>query len=139
MGIKLAVRTSVGVNTKKYNRVEDMPPEARAAYEKAIGASASAALSANTITFNGETFDSVEAMPPEARRLYESVLASLPHGGTSPSASASGSPDRTHLAPAAARPDPALQAIEPAGVSRWLLAALALGAGLLAFWLLRRS
>jgi hypothetical protein len=138
MGIKLAVRTNVVVNTKKYDRVEDMPPEVRAAYEKAIGASASAALSANTITFNGATFDSVEAMPPEARRLYESVLASLPHGGTSPSGAAF-SPDTMHLAPAAARPDPALQAIEPAGAPRWLLAALAIGAGLLAFWFLRRG
>jgi hypothetical protein len=60
MGFKLAVRTNVVVNTKRYA--------------------------------------SVEEMPPEARRLYESVLASLPH-----------------LAPSVPRPDPALQAIEPAG------------------------
>ena len=135
MGIKLAVRTNVTVNTKRYKSVEEMPPEERAAYEKALGASASLASSANTITFNGLTYDSVEAMPPEARRLYESVLASLPHGAAGPSASA----DALHLGPSAPRPDPALQAIEPAGVPRWLLGALTVGAGLLLFWLLRKS
>lgn len=119
MGFKLAVRTNVVVNTKRYKSVDEMPPEARAAYEKALGASA------NSITFNGQTYGSVEAMPPEARRLYESVMANLPHA------------DALHLAPSAPRPDPALQAIEPAGFSRWLLVAVAVGAGLLAFWFLR--
>jgi hypothetical protein len=131
MGFKVAVRTNVVVNTKRYKSVEEMPPEARAAYEKVMGTSASFGASSNTITFNGETYDSVEAMPPEARKLYESVLASLPHGG--------GSPDALHLAPSAPRPDPALQAIEPAGASKWVLAAAAVGVGLLLFWFLRRG
>jgi hypothetical protein len=91
---------------KRYESVDEIPLEARAAYEKAIGASA----------------DSVEAMPPEARRLYESVMANLPH-----------------LAPSAPRPDPALQTIEPVGAPRWLLAAAAIGAGLLLVWFLRRG
>ena len=135
MGIKLAVRTNVVVNTRRYKSVEEMPPEVRAEYEKAVGGAGSVALSGNSITFNGETYDSVEAMPPEARRLYESVLAGLPHG----TASSSGTPDTMHLAPSAPRPDPALVALEPAGVSRWLLAALAAGAGLLIVWLLSRG
>ena len=122
MGFKLAVRTNVVVNRKRYESVDEMPPEARAAYEKAVGAKG-----ASSITFNGETYESAEAMPPEARRLYESILANLPHG------------DALHLAPSAPSPDPALQSIGPAGLSRWLLAALAAGGGLLAFWLLRRG
>lgn len=122
MSLKLAVKTRFVVNSREYHGVEEMPPDVRAAYEKAMAPGAAGPTSA--IIFNGQRYDSPEAMPPEARRLYDAALASLARATTA-------APAMPHEAPDGA--------IEPAGGSRWTLAAILAGAGALLAWYLLRG
>jgi hypothetical protein len=92
-------------NGKTYNSIEEMPPEARQAYEQALalladqnanglpdfvdglmqGQSPEEVLKPlNTLSstftqvvYNGQTYASPEAMPPEARRAYEQAMGAL--------------------------------------------------------------
>jgi hypothetical protein len=121
MSLKLAVKTRVVVNSKEYHGVEEMPPEVRSAYEKAMGPGGGPA---SAIIFNGRQYDKPESMPPETRRLYEAAVASLTRG--------------TPVSPAVPTEAPD-GAIEPAGGTRWTLAALIGGAGLLILWSLLRG
>ncbi len=82
MPINLKVKTRIKINGKEYSSVEEMPPDVRALYEKAMAgrqsSSSSPQVSSHTkITFNGQTFNSVEEMPEEIRRIYESVMAAV--------------------------------------------------------------
>ena len=128
MGLKLAVKTRFVVNRKEYHGVGDLPPDVRAVYEKVMELGGAAGGPApgptSVIVFNGQSYDSPEAMPPEARRSYEAALASMPKGTTM-------APALPHEAPDGA--------IEPAGGSRWALAAIVAGAGALFVWYLLRG
>jgi hypothetical protein len=92
-------------NGKTYNSIDDMPPEARQAYEKALALLADQNANAvpdfldgllngqapgegleplNTfatvstqIVHNGQTYASLDEMPAEARRAYEQAMAAF--------------------------------------------------------------
>src|SRR5215813_6888985 len=114
MGIRFSVKTRFVVNNKRYDSVEDMPPEARVAYDKAISLGASAGHPARLIMFNGQAYDTPDAMPPEVRRLYDTAMAGLSSDGFPPSAQVQ---------------EPKVDAIEPTGTSRWIFVALLAAAG----------
>lgn len=94
----------INFNGKTYNSLDEMPPEARQAYEQAMalladqdgnglpdfvegllkgqGADALKPLNvlsaAHTqIVFNGQTYSSVDQMPPEARQAYEKAMGAF--------------------------------------------------------------
>src|SRR5438128_8390382 len=60
--MKINLKTKIKYNGQEYSSVEEMPPEARSAYEKAIAAE-SATISTK-IVFNEREYASPEQMPP---------------------------------------------------------------------------
>ena len=70
--MKINLKTKIKYNGQEYSSVEELPPEARSAYEKAIAAE-SAAISTK-IVFNGREYASLEQMPAAERQLYEDAM-----------------------------------------------------------------
>jgi len=70
--MKVNIKTKIKYNGQEYSSVEELPPEARSAYEKAM-ATGSASLS-KKIVFNGQEYASLEQMPAAQRRLYEDAV-----------------------------------------------------------------
>ena len=101
MTANISVKTKIRVNGQDYANVDDMPPEVRQAYERALAtmagdthgglldmlgkglrANAQAASNAKVI-FNGQEYPSVEQMPANVRHLYQAVIATIENGETS--------------------------------------------------------
>lgn len=136
MKINFDVKREFIVNGKKYNSVEEMPPELRETYEKAMRSGAGVTIEKpqvhmeTKIVFNGKEYESLEAMPEDMRRLYRSVMKSVDTGeASSDLLSAAFGSDSALL-----RPGRAIQtsqnlakAIEPtSSIPRWIIAALML-------------
>ncbi len=86
MPVNLNVKTKININGKEYHSVEEMPPDVRILYEKAMAGRQSSSSSSRvsshaTITYNGQTFSSLEEMPAEVRGIYESVMAAVDKNG----------------------------------------------------------
>jgi hypothetical protein len=130
MPAQVRLITKVGIRYKGqlYANREDLPAEAREAFDRAV-ASALAAVrsgqagggqagggqagSATELIFNGQAYDSVEAMPPEARRVYEGIMATIDRTGI-PGSALPGPAQPAHLMlqlPAMAEPPAALDAL----------------------------
>ena len=70
--MKVNLKTKITYKGQEYSSVEELPPEARGAYEKAIAAD-SATISTK-IVFNGREYASPEQMPTTERQLYEDAM-----------------------------------------------------------------
>jgi hypothetical protein len=90
MKVNFNVKRKFIVNGKEYTSVEEMPPELREAYEKAVRSGAGVRIEKpqvsveSKIVFNGQEYRSLEAMPEEVRRVYQSVMKSVETGSASP-------------------------------------------------------
>jgi hypothetical protein len=100
MSTNITVKTKIRVNGQDYGSVNDMPPEVRQAYERALammrgakpggfldklgsGARANVQVVSNAkVVFNGQEYASVEQMPAKVRQLYQVVMAAVETGGT---------------------------------------------------------
>ena len=93
--------TRIVVNGREYSGVEEMPPDVRANYERALAHLPDAdrngvpdilegkgrggippgvdvtEIHHHSITVNGKTYDSIDDLPPDVRRVYESALAEM--------------------------------------------------------------
>ena len=89
MKVNFNVKRKFIVNGKEYASVEEMPPELREAYEKAVRSGAGVRIEKpqisveSKIVFNGQEYRSLEAMPEEVRRVYQSVMKSVETGEAS--------------------------------------------------------
>ncbi len=145
MKTSVVVKTNIRINGKDYNRPEDMPPEIRAAYERAMaslggrspqltaGPAASygdaATPPTSTITFNGQHYGSADEMPADVRALYDDVIATLRH-----EQAASGAPQGTTAARTVYQDGgPSGSSIQPRSVAPRLMVVVAV---ILAFALL---
>ena len=86
MPIKINVKTKIKINGKEYNSPEEMPPDIRNLYAKAMAnrGSSSANIQGTTnskIVFNGQTFNSLDEMPADVRGIYDSVITALDKNG----------------------------------------------------------
>src|SRR5204862_8113330 len=70
--MKINLKTKIKYNGQEYSSVEELPPEARSAYEKAIAAES--AIRSTEIVFNGREYASPEQMPTAERQLYEDAM-----------------------------------------------------------------
>jgi len=70
--MKVNLKTKIKYNGQEYSSVEELPPEARSAYEKAIAAES--AIRSTEIVFNGREYASPEQMPTAERQLYEDAM-----------------------------------------------------------------
>ena len=86
MNVNVNVKRKFKVNGKEYNSIEEMPPEIRNAFEKAMALRAGSgqqedpATVQTKIIFNGIEYKSINAMPQDIRQLYEKVLKSADTG-----------------------------------------------------------
>jgi hypothetical protein len=137
MGLTLNVKRKFIINGKEYNSVEEMPPELREAYEKAVSSGSGVEfqkpqVSLKTkIVFNGKEYDSLHAMPGDVRGVYQSVMKAAETGEASPEMLSAALGDGLTLTPQGQAlhtsfglPKP----IEPASSfsPRWVIAGLAL-------------
>ena len=70
--MKINVKTKITYKGQEYSSLEELPPEVRAAYEKAM-ATGDASVSTK-IVFNGQEYASLDQMPAAERQLYEDAL-----------------------------------------------------------------
>ena len=82
MPVKINLKTKIIYQGKEYATPEELPPEARQAYEQALagqGTSPQVKVTTNgsKITLNGQTYNSLDEMPAEARQIYEGVMAEV--------------------------------------------------------------
>jgi hypothetical protein len=89
MNVNVNIKRKYKINGKEYNSIEEMPPDIRNAFEKAMASQkASGQLvnpspMKNKIIFNGAEYQSIDAMPQDIRQLYEKVLKAA-ETGTAP-------------------------------------------------------
>jgi hypothetical protein len=95
MDINVNVKRKFKINGNEYNSIEEMPPDIRNAFEKAMAAQAASGqqstLTMQTkIIFNGTEYQSIDAMPQDVRQLYEKVLKAAETGAAPASSIATG-------------------------------------------------
>jgi hypothetical protein len=78
--MKVNVKTKIKYKGQEYSSVEELPPEARSAYEKAMAAGG--ASFSTKIVFNGQEYASLDQMPAAQRQLYEVALKLTHASGT---------------------------------------------------------
>ena len=89
MNVNVNVKRKFKINEKEYNFIEEMPPDIRSAFEKAMASQAGSDHQANPATmqtkiiFNGTEYQRIDAMPQDVRQLYEKVLKAA-ETGTAP-------------------------------------------------------
>ena len=89
MNVNLNVKRKFKINGKEYNSIEEMPPDIRSTFEKAMASQAGSGQQINPATmqtkiiFNGIEYQSIDAMPQDVRQLYEKVLKAA-ETGTAP-------------------------------------------------------
>ena len=86
MNVNVNVKRKFKINGKEYGSIEEMPPDIRNAFEKAMasqagpGQQANSAMMQTKIIFNGTEYQSIDAMPQDVRQLYEKVLKAAETG-----------------------------------------------------------
>ena len=75
--MKITLRRKIRYKGKEYSSSDELPSEARAAYEKAI-ANGSAT---EKIVFNGRELVSEDAMPQDVRKLCDDVMSVIENNG----------------------------------------------------------
>jgi hypothetical protein len=86
MDVKFNVKYKFKVNGKEYSSLEEMPPDIRDVYEKAvnkdggIGHGNISSISPGKIVFNGQEYESVDSMPADIRQMYETIMKTVKSG-----------------------------------------------------------
>lgn len=91
MDVKFNVKYKFKVNGKEYGSLEEMPPDIREAYEKAVskeGAIGHGSISSGKIVFNGQEYESVDSMSTDIRQMYETIMKKVKSGEISATANA---------------------------------------------------
>ena len=136
MKVNFKVKRKFVVNGKEYASVEEMPPELREAYEKAVRARAGVRIEKpqvrieTKIVFNGKEYDSLEAMPAGVRRVYQSVMKSVERGAASPEVLSAALGDESTLPHRGATIHTSIDLAKPieptSSTPRWLIGGLVL-------------
>ena len=75
--VNINVKTKIRYNGREYSSPDELPPEVRAAYEKAI----TDGEIKRRIVLNGQEFESENEMPGDERRLYDDVMSVIENNG----------------------------------------------------------
>ena len=121
MGATITIKTRLRVNGREYASVDELPPDLRRAYARAVargsdahhhltppGDDAPLGIAARSrIVFNGQEYADVSQMPQEVRKLYDDALATFDAEMSAPSTEAIGATQISApaLAVSAARPE----------------------------------
>ncbi len=86
MNVNVNVKRKFKINGKEYNSIDEMPPDIRNVFEKAMasqtgpGQPLNPATMQTKIIFNGTEYPGIDAMPQDVRQLYEQVLKAAETG-----------------------------------------------------------
>ena len=75
--VSITLKSKIRYNGQEYSSPAELPPDVRAAYEKALHDGAVK----RKFTFNGEQFASEEAMPADVRKLCDDVMGVIENNG----------------------------------------------------------
>ncbi|HME89400.1 MAG TPA: hypothetical protein VKE30_09345 [Chthoniobacterales bacterium] len=75
--MSVTIKTKIRYNGKEYSSLAELPPEVRAAYEKALNSGAAK----TPFAINGKQFASEEAMPADVRKLCDDVMSVIDNNG----------------------------------------------------------
>jgi hypothetical protein len=74
--MNINVKTKIRYNGRDYSSPNELPPEVRSGYEKALAGAAQ-----SKVTINGQEFGSETEMPEEMRNFAEDVIALVQNNG----------------------------------------------------------
>lgn len=146
MGININIERKFEVKGKVYSSIEEMPPDIRAAFEKAMASQVGQepkinfATGQTKIVFNNVEYENIDAMPQDTRRLYEKIMKAAGSGAATPD----GDLLKDVLGPEAlktTRPQKHLKqiSIEPSFSSRGIIYIAVLGALIILLYFAFRS
>jgi hypothetical protein len=75
--MNITLKTKIQVNGQQYDSPDALPPELRAAYEKALAGGAGPAANRDVKTFvsiNGQRFSSADEIPAAEKKLYDDAM-----------------------------------------------------------------
>ena len=78
INFKTNVKTAIRYKGQEYSSADQLPPEARAAYESALAKGTTAAAAPGVkqqIFLNGQHFASPDEMPADVKKLYDDAIA----------------------------------------------------------------
>ena len=75
--VSITLKSKIRYNGQEYSSPAELPPEVRAAYEKALR---EVPLKTKFV-FNGEQFANEDAMPADVRKLYDDVMGVIENNG----------------------------------------------------------
>jgi hypothetical protein len=90
--MNISVKTKIRYHGQEYASPDELPAEARSAYQAAmsgISAVASQAMVGKKIVFNGQQFASENEMPAAERKLYDDAIQLFRDNSTTNTASSS--------------------------------------------------
>src|SRR5437667_12224269 len=77
LAVSITLKSKIRYNGQEYSSPADLPPDVRAAYEKALHDGAVK----KKFLFNGEQFANEEAMPADVRKLCDDVMVVIENYG----------------------------------------------------------
>jgi hypothetical protein len=75
--MNIRFKTKIRYDGREYSDPTELPPDVRAAYDKAVAKSAARAK----IVVNGQEFANQNEMPEDVRKLYDDVLSVIENNG----------------------------------------------------------
>jgi hypothetical protein len=85
INFKTNVKTVIRYKGQEFSSADQLPAEARAAYESALGKGVAAAAAPETkqqIVLNGQHFTSPDEMPAAERKLYDAAISCVRENAT---------------------------------------------------------
>src|SRR2546421_13116616 len=76
-GVSITLKSKIRYNGQEYSSPAELPPDVRAAYERALHDGAVK----KKFVFNGEQFANEEAMPADVRKLCDDVMGMIENNG----------------------------------------------------------
>jgi hypothetical protein len=76
--VSITLKTKIRYNGQEYASPADLPPEVRAAYEKALH---SGSTTKRFVFINGQKFASEDEVPPDVRKLCDDVMSVIENNG----------------------------------------------------------
>ena len=81
--VSVTIKSKIRYNGQEYSSPAELPPDVRAAYEKAFRELPTGfnAPVKKKFVFNGEKFASEDGMPADVRKLYDDVMSVIENNG----------------------------------------------------------
>jgi len=121
--VSITLKSKIRYNGQEYSSPAELPPEVRAAYEKAVRGRTAGYDGAvkKRFVFNGEQFANEDAMPADIRKLCDDVMGVIENNGEVTI------PNGERSEPLLTKREIAVVAVFAGGIVALILARLAIG------------